>query len=123
MQERRSQIRMLCADVVEVFWKDPSGKKRRASALLEDISVTGACLQMETGLPVGVQVRWCAPSRMHAQPKAVRREFTATVRYCEYREIGYFVGVEFDSTSRWSKKAYKPQHLLDLKHLIAPLKH
>lgn len=120
MQERRSQIRMLCADMVEVFWKDAHGKKHRASALLEDISVTGACLQLETDVPVGVRVRWCVPSRFHGKTDGARKEFTGTVRYCEYREIGYFVGVEFDSASRWSKKAYTPKHLLDLKHLMAP---
>ncbi|MBZ5575452.1 MAG: PilZ domain-containing protein [Acidobacteriia bacterium] len=122
MQERRSQTRMLCADLVEVFWRDPDGKRCRASALLEDISVTGACLQMETPLPVGVQVRWCVSSQPSAKPRSAKKEFTGVVRYCEYREIGYFTGVEFDSASRWSKKAFHPQHLLDLKHLMAPAK-
>lgn len=40
------------------------------------------------------------------------------VRYCVFREIGYFLGVEFDNGSRWSQKQYKPQHLLDPRRLV-----
>ena len=108
MRERRNEIRMLCADVVEVWWKDQAGRKTRATGLLEDISPSGACLQMESPVPLGVEIQW-RPSE-HA--------FTGKVRYCVYREIGFFVGVEFVADSRWSKKAYRPQHLLDLKKLM-----
>jgi len=99
---------MLCADMVEVCWKDQTGKTCKATALLEDISPSGACLQFEAAVPLGVEIHWASP----------KREFAGYVRYCVYREIGYFVGVEFDPTSKWSKKAYKPQHLLDLKRLM-----
>ena len=108
MQERRSEVRMLCADMVEVRWQDRAGKTRRTTGLLEDISPSGACLQLETPAPLGVEIRWESP----------KREFTGRVLYCVYREIGYFVGVEFDSNSKWSKRAYKPQHLLDLQRLM-----
>jgi len=112
MQERRSEIRMLCADVVEACWTDEKGETQRSSALLEDISPSGACLQLETAVPLGVTLR-C---------EARKQEFVGEVRYCVYREIGYFVGVEFDPRSKWSKKAYKPQHLLDLERLVATAK-
>lgn len=94
--------------MVEVHWTEHTGRKRRAIGLLEDISPSGACLQMETAVPLGVEIRWECP----------KQEFTGYVQYCVYREIGYFVGVEFDSKSRWSKKAYRPQHLLDLQQLM-----
>jgi hypothetical protein len=103
---------MLCADMVEVCWKDDTGRKRRAVGLLEDISPSGACLQLETAVPLGVEITWESP----------KREFTGCVQYCVYREIGYFVGVEFDSKSKWSKKAYRPQHLLDLQRLMGNAK-
>jgi hypothetical protein len=48
-----------------------------------------------------------------------KKEFSGSVRYCKYWEIGYYVGVQFDSASKWSKKVYLPQHLLDLERLIA----
>lgn len=100
---------MLCADVVEACWTDKNGETQRANALLEDISPSGACLQFETAVPRGVTLSWGSS----------KQEFTGEVRYCVYREIGYFVGVEFDPRSKWSKKAYKPQHLLDLERLMS----
>ncbi|HLK66439.1 MAG TPA: PilZ domain-containing protein [Bryobacteraceae bacterium] len=109
MAERRSEVRMLCADMVEVHWKENSGRRRRAVGLLEDISPSGACLQLESAVPLGVRIHWDCPNQ----------EFIGQVQYCVYREIGYFVGVQFDSRSKWSKKAYCPQHLLDLRQLVA----
>ena len=43
---------------------------------------------------------------------------SGTVRYCVYREIGYFVGVELEKTTLWSRKHYEPQHLLDLEEMV-----
>src|SRR5881394_2473520 len=103
MTNRRSEPRMMCADLVEVCWNERSGKQGSATALLEDISTTGACLQLENPVPLGVEMRWAAP----------RKEFKGCVRYCVYREIGYFVGVEFAPSSRWSKDSFTPQHMLD----------
>ena len=53
MDERRSETRMMCADMVEVRWRDRSGKERGAIAILEDISASGACLQVELPIPLG----------------------------------------------------------------------
>lgn len=108
MQDRRSEVRMLCADIVELDWLDRDGSCRQALALLEDISASGACLQLETALPVAAPVRWTSP----------KQSFTGHVKYCNYREIGYFVGVEFEDTCKWSRKTFRPQHLLDLQRLV-----
>jgi hypothetical protein len=109
MDERRSEVRMMCADMVEVRWKDRTGGEQGTTAILEDISASGACLQTEEPIPLGAKIRWDEP----------KQEFQGYVRYCVYREIGYFVGVEFDASFKWSKKAFKPQHLLDLHALVA----
>jgi PilZ domain len=109
MKERRNEIRMMCADMIDVCWRDGAGKARRATGLLEDISRSGACLQMESAVPLGAEVRW----------HTGQQEFSGTVRYCVYREIGYFIGVEFALGTRWSKQIYKPPHLLDVR-LTAP---
>jgi len=90
--------------MVEVEWRDHAGKRWRTTALLEDISSTGACLQAESAIPLGAAIRW----------EGSGKQFQGEVRYCVYREIGYFVGVEFLCDSRWSKKDYRPPHLLDL---------
>lgn len=94
--------------MVEVCWKDKTGKVQRATALLEDICPSGACLQLEIPVPLGSEFQW----------ESSRQPFNGYVRYCVYREIGYFVGIEFVSTSKWSKRTYKPQHLLDLQTLL-----
>jgi hypothetical protein len=112
MQERRSEARSMCADMLEVVWNEKLGRSRRATALLEDICPSGACLQLETAVPLGVEIRW----------ECERQRFVGRVRYCSYRDIGYFVGVEFDGATKWSKQAYEPQHLLDLERLVASAK-
>ena len=99
---------MMCADMIPVVWREQSGKSRRTTGLLEDISESGACLQLELAVPLGVSIEWSTPNQA----------FSGHVRYCVYREIGYFVGVEFDPASKWSEESYKPQHLLDLEKLI-----
>ena len=109
---------MMCADLVEVCWRGAEGKRNKLSGLLEDISPSGACLQLESPIPVGSEVHWSATIPSRPKRRAAKREFFGRVRYCEYREIGYFVGVEFAAHSRWSRSSYKPQHLLDLKQFL-----
>ena len=109
MQERRTEVRSLCADMVDVTWRDGLGRSRGTTALLEDISRSGACLQFEMPVPPGTEVRIACP----------QGPLEGIVRYCMYREIGYFVGVQFEDGSEWSRQEFEPQHLLDLEHLIA----
>lgn len=105
--ERRSQSRLLCADLVDVEWLESHGRRRHCTALLEDISAHGACLQFEMPFPSGTAV----------QINCSGKHLNAKVCYCVYREIGYFVGVEFASGSQWSPEQFKPQHLLDVRTL------
>ena len=108
MAERRFETRMMCAELVEVRWKGKSGHFRKATAILEDISLSGACLQFDAALPLKTNV-------MISYPKG---ELEGCVRYCVFREIGYFVGVEFAPECRWSQTQFRPQHLLDLRQLL-----
>ena len=78
---------MLCADMVDVQWKDKSGRLRKGVANLEDISLSGACLQFDQPVPLQTELRISYP----------KGELTGKVRYCVYREIGYFLGIEFAS--------------------------
>jgi len=109
MQERRIEQRLLCADLVEIEWKDKSSRKRHAVANLEDISLSGACLQMDTSIPLFTKVKI----------NYVNGELTGSVRYCVYREIGYFLGVQFDEGVRWSQRNFKPMHLFDPRRISA----
>jgi hypothetical protein len=103
---------MLCADMVQVRWRNADGKTLRTTGLLEDISRSGACLQLETPVPLAAKITW--DSHKH--------RFSGQVRYCVYREVGYFVGVELEAGSRWSQRCFKPQHLLDPEILLRAAK-
>lgn len=109
MRERRSEVRMLCADVIEVSWKVGS-RRQEAVGLLEDISQSGACLQMESPIPIGTEIEWDSPYQ----------KFAGTVCYCTYREIGYFVGVKFQDGTQWSEEVFQPDHLLDVEKIQKP---
>ncbi len=108
MHDRRIQSRMLCADLVNIQWKEPSGKVRCAVANLEDISLSGACLQLDQPIPLKTILRISYP----------KGQLVGFVRYCVYRDIGYFMGVQFQEGSTWSRRHFKPQHLFDPRRLM-----
>ena len=109
MLDRRIETRMLCADLVDFQWKDANGGKRRGVANLEDISLSGACLQVDRPVPLGSPIHISYPSG----------ELKGVVKYCVFRDIGYFLGIEFEEGVRWSQSSYRPQHLLDPRRLMA----
>ena len=108
MRERRSEPRLLCADLVEVDWTEASGRRRKAIANLEDISLSGACLHLDETIPLHTRVRISFS----------KGSLAGEIRYCVYREIGYFLGVQFEEGSKWSQRTFKPQHLLDPRRLV-----
>ncbi len=108
MADRRIEARLLCADMVDVCWRDKGGKTRKTVANLEDISLTGACLQVDGPIPLETPLRM-----RHA-----KGDLLGIVKYCVFRDIGYFLGIEFDPGSRWTLKQFKPQHLLDPRRLV-----
>jgi len=109
MLRQRSEARMLCADLVEIRWKDKTGRGRKTLALLEDISSCGACVQIDAPIPQNTIVH------IH-HPKGTLK---GAVKYCVYRDIGYFVGLQFGPDSKWSRKKFQPQHMLDMPRLLA----
>jgi hypothetical protein len=104
MLERRWERRLLCADLVQIEWQDRAGGSRSATAILEDISRTGACLQTDVPVPVKGLVRM----------RHGRKTLDATVRYCAYHDIGYFMGITFGPKQKWSRRVFRPKHLVDL---------
>lgn len=106
--ERRIDNRLLCAELVEVLWEDESGRKRSRVANLEDISLSGICLQTENEIPPGTRLRM----------QYGDGELVGVVRYCAFRGFGFFLGVQLEDGSRWSSKHYRPQHLLDPQELV-----
>ncbi len=110
MLERRWERRLLCADLVEVEWTDPAGETCTTTAILEDISRTGACLQTDVPIPTEKLIR----------VKHGRKTLEGMVSYCSYREIGYFAGVTFTAKQHWSQRVFRPKHLVDPARLEAP---
>src|SRR5690242_19925457 len=108
MKERRTENRLLCAELVELVWEDDSGRKRRRVANLEDISLSGMCLQIEVAIPPGTAITMSYGDG----------EMVGIVRYCVYREFSYFLGVQWEEGCRWSTQHFKPEHLLDPRQLI-----
>ena len=108
MMDRRVEPRMLCADLVDVHWRDQVGRTRRGVANLEDISLSGACLQVDRPVPLGTPFRISYPNG----------ELMGKVKYCVFREIGYFLGIEFEPGTRWSQRHFRPQHMLDPRRLV-----
>lgn len=107
MQERRIEPRLLCADLVPVEWTDKSGRLRRATANLEDISVSGACLQLDYSIPVSTVIRITYS----------KGTLEGIIRYCVYREIGYYLGIQFEQGNKWVQRKFRPQHLFDPRRL------
>jgi hypothetical protein len=105
---RRIGDRLLCAELVQLIWHDETGRERRKIANLEDISLTGVCLQVEQPMPAGLTIAM----------QYGDGELLGTIRYCRYQDTGYFLGVELAEGSRWSSQHYKPEHLLDPKDLL-----
>ncbi len=109
MQDRRTKPRMLCADLVEIKYQDSTGNEQEITANLEDISTTGVCLQLEEGVPLGTRL----------EIKHSRGQFSGDVRYCKYCEpVGFFIGVEFAGDSQWTRRQFKPMHMLDPRRLV-----
>ncbi|HTP89782.1 MAG TPA: PilZ domain-containing protein [Bryobacteraceae bacterium] len=108
MLDRRIETRLLCSDLVDVEWKDKTDRLHRCVANLEDISLSGACLQLDRPIPLGSPMRITYP----------KGELAGVVRYCVFREIGFFLGVEFEDGCRWSQRQFRPQHLLDPRKLV-----
>ena len=107
MLDRRIETRILCSDLVAVDWKDEQSRKRRGTANLEDISQSGLCVQLERPIPLNTTVRV-------TYGKGILQ---GIVRYCIFRDIGYFIGVEFAPGTKWSRRDFRPRHMLDPRKL------
>ena len=103
MRERRREPRLMCADLVKVRIDEASGVREEV-ANLEDISPSGACVQLETAAREGADIEIvCAKYRLKGK-----------VRYCRFVEFGYDVGVAFDQPRAWDRRQYTPKYLLQL---------
>jgi hypothetical protein len=93
----------MCADLVKVRIQDAAGA-REATANLEDISASGACIQLEAAAPEGADIEViCAKRRLKGK-----------VSYCRFALLGYDVGIAFNERRSWKRKQFAPKHLLEI---------
>jgi hypothetical protein len=100
--EKRAEPRFLCSDLVMLRWSDDE-RRREETVVLENISTSGACVQAEVPVAENADVALLCGSA----------EFHGYVRSCYLRDAGYFIGIAFDTDSKWSKAKFQPEHLLD----------
>ncbi len=109
MAERRSEQRMMCAHLVKLRPSGRGGPRRSVTAVLDDISSGGACVQVEDPIATGTRVTLAIG----------RHGFPAAIRYCVFRDAGYFVGLQFESGIHWSREEVVPDHLVDPREVKA----
>jgi hypothetical protein len=103
MQHNRSEARYMCAELVNVRIHD-AAEPREVTGNLEDISASGACVQLEAAAAEGADIEMvCAKCRLEGK-----------VRYCRLTELGYNVGIEFAKRRCWNKRLFSPRHLLEV---------
>jgi hypothetical protein len=93
----------MCADLVQVRIQDAAGP-REETANLEDISASGACVQLEAAAEQGAGIEMiCANCRLRGK-----------VQYCRFAQTGYDIGIAFDEPGIWNRDRFAPKHLLEV---------
>lgn len=110
MELERKEERSLCAELLEIHWKDDKHAEHNEFVTLEDISPTGLCLGSETPIPIETKL-------VIRYPKG---KYEGRVRYCQADELGYQVGVQFEPGYYWSPRQFRPSHLLQFR--LRPVK-
>jgi hypothetical protein len=107
MADQRAEPRYLCSDLATLYWQESAQGEHKEAVVLENISASGACVQAESSVPENTSVRLVCGEA----------EFHGSVRFCYWRDDGYFIGIAFDADAKWSKAKFKPEHLLDPREL------
>lgn len=102
MAERRSEPRYMCSELVNILIRREDQTEQQAIANLEDISRSGACVQLDEAVRLGADIEIvCSTCR-----------FRGKVRNCRFAGNLYDVGVAFDDPGAWDASRYEPAHLL-----------
>lgn len=107
--ENRTETRYWCSDLVQVSVKEGTRWKSAGVGVLEDISASGACIQMDLPIKKGLPIRFRHPDW----------KGEGVVQHCHYREIGYFIGMKFAEGSQWTPQAFQPKHMVDPNEIVA----
>jgi hypothetical protein len=109
MAEKRSEPRFMCSELVNILIRYEDQTVQEAIANLEDISRSGACVQLDEAVNLGADIEIvCAACR-----------FKGKVRNCRFDGGRYDVGVAFDKPGAWDISRYQPAHLLPVETGLA----
>jgi hypothetical protein len=98
----------MCAELVEAHWNDKAGRLPGDAANLEDISLSGACVQLETPVEKGTRIT----------VNYGDGEMPATSALAWIETWAYFLGLQFENGCEWSTKRFRPQSMLDPRELV-----
>ena len=111
MTDKRSEPRYMCSELVNILIRHEDQTVLEAIANLEDISPSGAGVQLDEAVRVGADIEIvCATWR-----------FQGKVRNCRFAGSLYDVGVAFDDPGAWDPSRYEPAHLLPVETGLAYL--
>jgi hypothetical protein len=110
MRVKRKEERNLCAELIEILWQDDQAVGHSEFVTLEDISRTGVSLGSEGPVPLQTRLTLKHPSGT----------YLGQVRYCRQDQAGYVIGVQLDQGSYWSRKQFRPDHLVQFR--LRPVK-
>jgi PilZ domain len=100
--ERRSQPRLLDAELVMIGWQEGATRLKQLGNV-EDVSQNGMGVIAQDDLPVGTSVTIAYGEQ---------EELTGVVRHHSEREDGYFLGIEFEDSSKDSILHFHPDLLV-----------
>jgi hypothetical protein len=101
-------MRYLCSELMNVRVLSRDRAEREVIGILEEISTSAACLQLEENPGINTRLQFASLDAMGAPV------MEGIVTSCEYEPgIGYYVDLRFSRGFSWHPAIYKPAHLLD----------
>ena len=105
--EKRTDGREMCSELVEISFQDQTGNLIREKGLLENLSREGLCFSLAIPVTVGLELEF----------RCDGFDGRARVRYCNLEEYGYLVGAEFAGGCGWEKERWQPKHLISVSEI------
>lgn len=101
-------MRHLCSELMNVRVLSGDSADREVVGILEEISASGACLQLEEHPGINTRLQFASLDAMGSP------EMEGIVTGCEHDPgIGYYVELRFSRGFVWHPAVYRPAHLLD----------
>jgi hypothetical protein len=111
-RDRRTEHRLLCSNLVKISWVESNDRRRKETAVLENISRGGLGLALFVSVPLEIG------TALSVLANGI--ELRGLVRQCSLLQNGYIVGLELDENcvlTAGEADSFTPEHLIDLDQL------